>query len=155
MYLEPQNGKEPMFKAAVRLLHNHGESLDPLQVLEVRDLKVHMLMKLIMLLYNSVCFMDTCLIVLISFFFFQKLSPDMPLKLASDTILRMLRARVHHHRQGQVNNSQIPFLKKYPRIMLCGYYFCECPELLCVLLSNVSHISKSNMYSYILRRSHQ
>ncbi|KAL4626710.1 hypothetical protein ACB092_05G116900 [Castanea dentata] len=24
-----------MFKAAVRLLHNHGESLDPLQVLEV------------------------------------------------------------------------------------------------------------------------
>lgn len=35
MYLDPQNGKEPMFKAAVRLLHNHGESLDPLQVLEV------------------------------------------------------------------------------------------------------------------------
>ncbi|KAH0878279.1 hypothetical protein HID58_065673, partial [Brassica napus] len=31
-----------------------------------------------------------------------KLSPDMPLKLASDTILRMLRARVHHHRQGQI-----------------------------------------------------
>ncbi|KAM3744346.1 hypothetical protein ACB098_06G046300 [Castanea mollissima] len=29
------DGKEPMFKAAVRLLHNHGESLDPLQVLEV------------------------------------------------------------------------------------------------------------------------
>uniref|UniRef100_A0A1J3CBU8 Transforming growth factor-beta receptor-associated protein 1-like protein n=1 Tax=Noccaea caerulescens TaxID=107243 RepID=A0A1J3CBU8_NOCCA len=65
MYLDPQNGKGPMFKAAVRLLHNHGESLDPLQVLE-------------------------------------KLSPDMPLKLASDTILRMLRARVHHHRQGQI-----------------------------------------------------
>lgn len=38
MYLDPQNGKEPMFKAAVRLLHNHGESLDPLQVLEVRNL---------------------------------------------------------------------------------------------------------------------
>lgn len=37
MYLDPQNGKEPMFKAAVRLLHNHGESLDPLQVLEVSD----------------------------------------------------------------------------------------------------------------------
>lgn len=35
MYLDPQDGKEPMFKAAVRLLHNHGESLDPLQVLEV------------------------------------------------------------------------------------------------------------------------
>lgn len=35
MYLDPQNGKEPMFKAAVRLLHSHGESLDPLQVLEV------------------------------------------------------------------------------------------------------------------------
>ena len=41
MYLDPQNGKEPMFKAAVRLLHNHGESLDPLQVLEVRNLTVH------------------------------------------------------------------------------------------------------------------
>lgn len=37
MYLDPQNGKEPMFKAAVRLLHNHGETLDPLQVLEVRN----------------------------------------------------------------------------------------------------------------------
>ncbi|GMH02675.1 hypothetical protein Nepgr_004514 [Nepenthes gracilis] len=65
MYLDPQNGKEPMFTAAVRLLHNHGESLDPLQVLE-------------------------------------RLSPDMPLQLASDTILRMLRARLHHHRQGQI-----------------------------------------------------
>ncbi|XP_021294682.1 transforming growth factor-beta receptor-associated protein 1 [Herrania umbratica] len=65
MYLDPQDGKEPMFKAAVRLLHNHGESLDPLQVLET-------------------------------------LSPDMPLQLASDTILRMLRARLHHHRQGQI-----------------------------------------------------
>ncbi|KDP36452.1 hypothetical protein JCGZ_08582 [Jatropha curcas] len=65
MYLDPQNGKEPMFKAAVRLLHNHGESLDPLQVLET-------------------------------------LSPDMPLQLASDTILRMLRARLHHYRQGQI-----------------------------------------------------
>nr|DAD18845.1 TPA_asm: hypothetical protein HUJ06_020308 [Nelumbo nucifera] len=65
MYLDPQDGKEPMFKAAVRLLHNHGESLDPLQVLE-------------------------------------RLSPDMPLQLASDTILRMLRARVHHHLQGQI-----------------------------------------------------
>ncbi|XP_072950296.1 vacuolar sorting protein 3 isoform X1 [Typha angustifolia] len=65
LYLDPQNGKEPMFTAAVRLLHNHGESLDPLQVLE-------------------------------------KLSPDMPLQLASDTILRMLRARVHHHRQGLI-----------------------------------------------------
>ena len=35
MYLDPKDGKEPMFKAAVRLLHNHGESLDPMQVLEV------------------------------------------------------------------------------------------------------------------------
>jgi vacuolar protein sorting-associated protein 3 len=35
LYLDPQNGREPMFTAAVRLLHNHGESLDPLQVLEV------------------------------------------------------------------------------------------------------------------------
>ncbi|XP_021903409.1 transforming growth factor-beta receptor-associated protein 1 isoform X2 [Carica papaya] len=65
MYLDPQNGKDPMFKAAVYLLHNHGESLDPLQVL-------------------------------------KKLSPDMPLQLASDTILRMLRARRHHHCQGQI-----------------------------------------------------
>ncbi|KAG5517235.1 hypothetical protein RHGRI_037853 [Rhododendron griersonianum] len=35
MYLDPKDGKEPMFKAAVRLLHNHGENLDPLQVLEI------------------------------------------------------------------------------------------------------------------------
>ncbi|KAL5985479.1 hypothetical protein ACLOJK_027463 [Asimina triloba] len=68
MYLDPRDGKEPMFNAAVRLLHKHGESLDPLQVLE-------------------------------------SLSPDMPLQLASDTILRMLRARVHHHRQGQIVHS--------------------------------------------------
>ncbi|KAL2930455.1 Vacuolar sorting protein 3, partial [Bienertia sinuspersici] len=65
MYLDSQYGKEPMFTAAVRLLHNHGESLDPLQVLE-------------------------------------RLSPDMPLHLASDTILRMLRARLHHYHQGKV-----------------------------------------------------
>ncbi|XP_027335258.1 vacuolar sorting protein 3 [Abrus precatorius] len=68
MYLDPEDGKEPMFTAAVRLLHNHGESLDPLQVLE-------------------------------------KLSPDMPLQLASETLLRMFRARVHHHRQGQIVHS--------------------------------------------------
>lgn len=65
MYLDPQDGKKPMFKAAVRLLHNHGESLDPLQLLE-------------------------------------KLSPEMPLHLSSDILLRMLRARVHHHHQGQI-----------------------------------------------------
>ncbi|WOG84814.1 hypothetical protein DCAR_0103999 [Daucus carota subsp. sativus] len=65
MYLNPKDGKEPMFRAAVRLLHNHGDSLDPLQVLE-------------------------------------RLSPDMPLQLASETILRMLRARIHHHNQGQI-----------------------------------------------------
>ncbi|KAL8033886.1 hypothetical protein ABFX02_13G185100 [Erythranthe guttata] len=65
IYLNPKDGREPMFKAAVRLLHNHGEMLDPLQVLE-------------------------------------RLSPDMPLHLASDTILRMLRARHHHHRQGKI-----------------------------------------------------
>ena len=40
MYLDPKDGKEPMFKAAVRLLHNHGESLDPLQVLEVSSLSL-------------------------------------------------------------------------------------------------------------------
>ncbi|KAI3455861.1 hypothetical protein Pfo_012524 [Paulownia fortunei] len=65
IYLDPKDGREPMFKAAVRLLHNHGEMLDPLQVLE-------------------------------------RLSPDMPLQLASDTILRMLRARHHHHCQGKI-----------------------------------------------------
>ncbi|XP_024988456.1 transforming growth factor-beta receptor-associated protein 1 isoform X2 [Cynara cardunculus var. scolymus] len=65
IYLNPTDGKKPMFKAAVRLLHNHGEALDPLQVLE-------------------------------------RLSPNMPLQLASDTILRMLRARLHHHYQGQL-----------------------------------------------------
>ena len=32
----------------------------------------------------------------------QRLSSDMPLQLASETLLRMLRARLHHHRQGQV-----------------------------------------------------
>ncbi|PIA51433.1 hypothetical protein AQUCO_01100338v1 [Aquilegia coerulea] len=65
MYLDPQDGKDPMFKAAIHLLHNHGESLNPRQILET-------------------------------------LSPDMPLQLASDIILKMLRARVHHHCQGQV-----------------------------------------------------
>uniref|UniRef100_A0A0D6R6W1 Vacuolar sorting protein 39/Transforming growth factor beta receptor-associated zinc finger domain-containing protein n=1 Tax=Araucaria cunninghamii TaxID=56994 RepID=A0A0D6R6W1_ARACU len=68
MYLDPGDGKEPMYKAAVRLLHCHGELLDPLQVLEA-------------------------------------LSPDMPLQLASETLSRMLRARVHHHRQGQIVQS--------------------------------------------------
>lgn len=68
IYLNPKYGKEPMFKAAVRLLHNHGECLDPLQVLE-------------------------------------RLSPDMPLQLAADTILRMLRARLHHNFQGQIVHS--------------------------------------------------
>ncbi|KAH6782270.1 Vacuolar sorting protein 39 [Perilla frutescens var. frutescens] len=65
IYLDPKDGREPMFKAAVRLLHNHGEMLDPLKVLE-------------------------------------RLSPDMPLQLASDTILKMLRARHHHHLQGKI-----------------------------------------------------
>ncbi|KAL0460331.1 UNVERIFIED_CONTAM: Vacuolar sorting protein 3, partial [Sesamum latifolium] len=65
MYLDPKDGREPMLKAAVRLLHNHGEMLDPLQVL-------------------------------------QKFSPDTPLQVASDTILRILRARQHHRRQGQI-----------------------------------------------------
>ncbi|XP_047954954.1 vacuolar sorting protein 3 isoform X2 [Salvia hispanica] len=64
IYLDPKDGREPMFKAAVRLLHNHGEMLDPLKVLE-------------------------------------RLSPDMPLQLASDTILKMLKARQHHRLQGK------------------------------------------------------
>lgn len=67
MYLDPQDGKEPMFKAAIRLLHNHGESLDPQQILET-------------------------------------LSPDIPLQVASEMIQKMLRARVHHHCQGQIVN---------------------------------------------------
>jgi hypothetical protein len=65
MYLKPGEGREPMHGAAVRLLHCHGASLDPLQVLEA-------------------------------------LSADMPLPLASQTIARMMRARVHRHRQGQI-----------------------------------------------------
>ncbi|KAI0508163.1 hypothetical protein KFK09_014297 [Dendrobium nobile] len=65
MYLNPKDGKNPMFKAAVRLLHNHGEFLDPLLLLE-------------------------------------KLSHEMPLQVASGIVLRMLRARFHHHLQGQV-----------------------------------------------------
>ncbi|KAK2966370.1 hypothetical protein RJ640_021514 [Escallonia rubra] len=69
MYLDAKDGKEPMLTAAVRLLHNHGESLDPLQVLE-------------------------------------RLSPDMPLHLASETLLRMLRARLHHHLQGQSQDQR-------------------------------------------------
>ncbi|XP_011090061.1 transforming growth factor-beta receptor-associated protein 1 [Sesamum indicum] len=68
MYLDPKDGREPMLKAAVRLLHNHGEMLDPLQVL-------------------------------------QKFSPDTPLQVASDTILRILRARQHHHRKGQIMHN--------------------------------------------------
>lgn len=36
MYLKPGEGREPMHDAAVRLLHCHGASLDPLKVLEVR-----------------------------------------------------------------------------------------------------------------------
>jgi hypothetical protein len=38
MYLKPGEGREPMHGAAVRLLHCHGASLDPLKVLEVRVL---------------------------------------------------------------------------------------------------------------------
>ncbi|XP_073129655.1 vacuolar sorting protein 3 [Henckelia pumila] len=68
MYLDPKDGRGPMFKAAVHLLHNHGELLDPMRVLE-------------------------------------RLSSDIPLQLASATILRLLRARHHHHRQGLIVHS--------------------------------------------------
>lgn len=68
MYLDPKDGRGPMFNAAVHLLHNHGEMLDPMQVLE-------------------------------------RLSSYIPLQLASATILRMLRARHHHHRQGLIAHS--------------------------------------------------
>ncbi|KAG0575358.1 hypothetical protein KC19_VG339500 [Ceratodon purpureus] len=65
MYLKPGEGREPMHGAAVRLLHCHGASLDPLKVLEA-------------------------------------LSPEMSLSMASQTLSRMLRARVHRHREGQI-----------------------------------------------------
>jgi len=35
MYLDPQDGRDHLFTGVVCLLHKHGESLDPLQVLEV------------------------------------------------------------------------------------------------------------------------
>lgn len=41
MYLKPGEGREPMHDAAVRLLHCHGASLDPLKVLEVCALQHH------------------------------------------------------------------------------------------------------------------
>lgn len=44
MYLNPIDGKEPMFRAAVRLLHNHGDSLDPMQVLEVQPISLSALL---------------------------------------------------------------------------------------------------------------
>ncbi|KAJ0837115.1 putative vacuolar sorting protein 39/Transforming growth factor beta receptor-associated domain 2 [Helianthus annuus] len=97
IYLNPADGKTPMFKAAVRLLHNHGESLDPLQVLE-------------------------------------RLSPNMPLHLASDTILRMLRARLHHHYQGQA----------------CSYYdFLTCyikPSSYLCLESKLLHFARNHLF---------
>ncbi|KAL0917974.1 hypothetical protein M5K25_013086 [Dendrobium thyrsiflorum] len=72
MYLNPKDGKNPMFKAAVRLLHNHGEFLDPLLLLE-------------------------------------KLSHEMPLQVASGIVLRMLRARVHHHLQDRIGWGKMEF----------------------------------------------
>ncbi|KZV21656.1 transforming growth factor-beta receptor-associated protein 1 [Dorcoceras hygrometricum] len=65
MYLDPKDGRGAMFKAAVHLLHSHGEMLDPIQVLE-------------------------------------RLSSEIPLQLASATILKLLRARHHHRRQGLI-----------------------------------------------------
>jgi hypothetical protein len=64
MYLDPQDGKEPMFKAAVRLLHNHGESLDPLQVLEVlnpfhSDSRASYFSIICCLLKEFICFLQT------------------------------------------------------------------------------------------------
>lgn len=139
-----------MFSAAVRLLHNHGESLDPLQVLEVSFFSFCFIVLYYVVLPNAqMCnklvktitgkndlakkkrviagkeqchqgiqfhMFSTHLIIKILFLFLffllvlsvfsflllQRLSPEMPLQLATDTILRMLRARVHHHRQGQV-----------------------------------------------------
>ncbi|EPS71072.1 hypothetical protein M569_03687, partial [Genlisea aurea] len=64
MYLDPKDGREAMVTAAIKLLHRHGQMLNPLQVLE-------------------------------------RLSSEMPLRLASDTIVKILRARTHHHHQGQ------------------------------------------------------
>lgn len=64
MYLDPEDGKEPMFKAAVRLLHNHGESLDPLQVLEVLNLfhsdsRTSYLSIICCILKEFICFLQT------------------------------------------------------------------------------------------------
>ena len=40
----------------------------------------------------------------------QKLSPYIPLQLASDSLLRIFRARVHHHHQGQVIPCYFPWI---------------------------------------------
>lgn len=81
MYLDPQNGKEPMFKAAVRLLHNHGETLDPLQVLEVRNhsspyVKKKLILLLILQLFQLLA---SCLMIeLISGFICRNCLPICP-----------------------------------------------------------------------------
>lgn len=80
MYLDPQNGKEPMFKAAVRLLHNHGETLDPLQVLEVRShSSPYVKKKLILLLILQLFSIASCLMIeLISGFICRNCLPICP-----------------------------------------------------------------------------
>lgn len=66
----------------------------------------------------------------------------MPLQLASDTILRMLRARRHHHYQGQVGSLH-NFLTFFfvellmSRIIIFGYFLCN--------LLQITHISRKKM----------
>ncbi|KAG8385151.1 hypothetical protein BUALT_Bualt03G0011900 [Buddleja alternifolia] len=115
MYLDPKDGREPMFKAAVRLLHNYGEMLDPLQVLEVRDLVSCLALCTILLAkkaqcsdarqWKVLCFGRSLDDALFSSNRALRLSLDMPLQLASDTILKLLRARLHHHHQGQIMHN--------------------------------------------------
>lgn len=66
-------------------------------------------------------------------FYLQRLSPNMPLQLASDTILRMLRARLHHNYQGQVGSSyDFLFLIKFEAIYVWNH---------CIWLLNVHFIA--------------
>lgn len=49
----------------------------------------------------------------------QALSPGMSLSLASQTISRMLRARVHRHREGQVIFFSWTFARSLLAIIIC------------------------------------
>ena len=97
----------------------------------------------------------------------QRLSPDMPLQLASDTILRMLRARVHHHRQGQVNTilflifrwsplrNHLVWLWPILTDFLSGYKLCEihltssvCRPFACFRLFTIYRVRQTSMHGW-------